>query len=392
MEASWSHYYGIIQNLSLLTGMWPYLKPRTRLLRVVLLTTIVLTIFVPQIAHQFTCKQDLQCIFESMTSCLLTSVGMVKVWSFQLNIRQIKSFTEHLFVDWKELETPQEYEIMRSYAENCRRFSLLYPVYCFSAVYIFMSVSIVPPILDIVSPLNESRPVLLPYPGYYFVDSRKYFFYIFGHSIFSWEMVMAGIVAHDCMFVSYVEHLCSMFAVVGSRFEDLFRNSDDAVEDAKGNLDDVYRKKIALFVHTHRKTLKFAQTLESTFTVPFAVQLLIIIGTMSCTLLQITQQEAGMLELIRYILYVIGQLFHLFCLSFEGQKLIDHSLRMRDKIYNSLWYKAPLKSRKLLILTMMQSLRPTVLSAGKVYIFSLESFTTVLQTSMSYFTVLSTFQ
>ncbi|XP_014474136.1 PREDICTED: uncharacterized protein LOC106744157 [Dinoponera quadriceps] len=379
----WTYYYGIVQKLSLITGMWPYLKPTTRLLRVTLLTLIVSTVFIPQIAHQFTCKQELQCIFESMTSCLLTSVAMVKVWGFQLNIHKIKDFTEHLYVDWKELETLREYEIMKSYAENCRRFSLFYPVYCFSAVYVFMSVSIVPPVLDIILPFNESRPILLPYPGYYFVDSKKYFLYIFGHSLVSWEVIMAGLVAHDCMFVSYVEHVCSMFAVIG-----------------------------------------FARLLENTFTVPFVIQLLIIIITMSCTLLQvfirykifpkyartkykisllfvfeITQQEAGVLEVIRYVLYVIGQLFHLFCLSFEGQKLIDHSLWIRDKIaslkryrYDSLWYEAPLKSQKLLILTMIQSLRPASLSAGKIYVFSLESFTTVLQTSMSYFTVLSSFQ
>lgn len=47
--------------------------------------------------------------------------------------------------------------------------------------------------------------------------------------------------------------------------------------------------------------------------------------------LQITQQD-DILEAIRYIFYVFGQLIHLFCLSFEGQKLIDHSLQMRDKM------------------------------------------------------------
>lgn len=46
---------------------------------------------------------------------------------------------------------------------------------------------------------------------------------------------------------------------------------------------------------------------------------------------QITQQD-DILEAIRYVFYVFGQLIHLFCLSFEGQKLIDHSLQMRDKM------------------------------------------------------------
>lgn len=33
---------------------------------------------------------------------------------------------DRLFVDWDELETPEEYEIMKRYAENGRRYSLGY--------------------------------------------------------------------------------------------------------------------------------------------------------------------------------------------------------------------------------------------------------------------------
>lgn len=47
---------------------------------------------------------------------------------------------------------------------------------------------------------------------------------------------------------------------------------------------------------------------------------------------KITQQEGEVLESIRYVVYVIGQLIHLFFLSFEGQKLIDHSLQTGDKM------------------------------------------------------------
>ena len=88
-------------------------------------------------------------------------------------------------------------------------------VYCFVALCLFLSMSLIPQLLDVVLPLNISRPILLTYPGYYSVDEREYFFYIFLHAIVSWEIAMTGIVAHDCIFVTYVEHVCSMFAVVG---------------------------------------------------------------------------------------------------------------------------------------------------------------------------------
>ncbi|XP_012060828.1 PREDICTED: uncharacterized protein LOC105624075 [Atta cephalotes] len=162
----------------------------------------------------------------------------------------MKDLTDRLYVNWNALETSEEYNIMRKYAKNGRRYSLGYSLYCFVALYLFLSMSLIPQLLDVVLPLNKSRSILLTYPGYYFVDEREYFFYIFFHAIVAWEIAMTGIVAHDCIFVTYVEHVCSMFAVVG-----------------------------------------YAQLLEDTFNVSFAMQILIVTIGMSITLLQVVRRR-----------------------------------------------------------------------------------------------------
>ncbi|XP_019701209.2 odorant receptor 4-like [Harpegnathos saltator] len=162
------------------------------------------------------------------------------------------------------------------------------------------------------------------------------------------------------------------------------------MEDTKTDLDIIYRKKIASFMRMHQEALKFAQILESVFTIPFTVQLFINTIGISANLLQVAQ-SSDFFKILRYMLYVFSQLFHLFIFSFEGQRLMDHSLQTHDKIYNSPWYEAPMKSQKLIVMVMLRSLQPTCLSAGKIYIFSLQSFSAVLQTSMSYFTVLASF-
>ncbi|XP_072748581.1 uncharacterized protein [Anoplolepis gracilipes] len=386
METTYSHYYNIVYKIASLSGLWPYLKRRTRIFRVTLLTMILLTLFIPLIAYQCKCKKNVQCTYQAMTGYLLLVVVMTKMYTFLLNNHTMKNLTQHLFCDWKTLKTAEEYEIMKSYAENSRLFSLVYLVYVNTGVIVFTSMSLVPHILDIVLPLNESRPILPPYRGYYFVDIREYFLQIYWHSIVAWEIIMIGVIAHDCMFVAYVEHVCSMFAITGFRYEHVFHNHKEKALNADGsNTDEISDKKIAFIVYAHQEALEYAQLIEHVFTKPFAVQMLIATIGMSVSLLQIMQQE-DTLEAIRYVLYVIGQLIHLFFLSFEGQKLIDHSLEMRDKIYSSSWYKASVKLQKLIILVMMKSLHPTFLTAGKIYIFSLQNFTAVLQTSMSYLT------
>lgn len=48
------------------------------------------------------------------------------MWKICQTICQMKNFTRHLFDDWTKLKTLEECEIVKSYAENSRRFSLIY--------------------------------------------------------------------------------------------------------------------------------------------------------------------------------------------------------------------------------------------------------------------------
>jgi len=103
------------------------------------------------------------------------------------------------------------------FIHGCPIFYILWfvAVYCFISAFLFLCMSLIPPLLDIVLPLNESRPILSVHPGYYFVDEKEYFFYIFWHAVVVWEIAVTGIVAHDCMLLTYIEHVCSIFALGG---------------------------------------------------------------------------------------------------------------------------------------------------------------------------------
>ncbi|XP_025161851.1 odorant receptor 2a-like isoform X2 [Harpegnathos saltator] len=373
MDNIWNHYYGVAYKLSLVCGMWPHLERRTRIFRISVLTAIMVTIVIPQLAFQYRCKGDIQCTLTSTLGYLLSLVILVKVYTFQLNIHELKILTEHLYVDWKMVENSEEQEIMKSYANHTRLYSLIYSVYCVIGLYILMCVCLVPFILDVILPLNESRPMLSPHPAYYFVDEKKYFIYIFIHALLGWKIVLVGVISHDCMFVSYVQHICSMFAVTGYRFKYLFYECNEMIKDTSDDFNEKYHARFTYLVQTHRETLRLAQLLENTFTKPFGLQIVIATIGLSITLQQITV-ESNLLTVFRYILYVIGQLIHLFCLNFQGQKLLDNSIQICDKIYNSPWYKLPIKMRKLLMLVMMKTYRPTFFSAAKLYVFSLENF------------------
>ncbi|KAL6431195.1 hypothetical protein ACFW04_007124 [Cataglyphis niger] len=391
MEFVWNYYYSITKRMLSLAGQWPYQKRRERLLRITLVTMTELSVMIPQIGKFIQCDRNMHCICMTLPTYLMHTVIMVKLYTCLFNSDKIKNLSDQLYSHWKNLESPEEYEIMKTYAAKARLFSLIYSSYYIICCPMFILISLTPKILDIVLPLNESRPMLMPYEAHYFVhDDREYFYYIFFHALVAILIVITGILAHDCMVLTYVEHVCSIFAVAGFRFENLTYNKDTDL--INNNLINVYNQKIAISVHAHWQALQFAELLEDTFSITFAIQIAIVTVAMSISLLQMAVQLDDILETMRYTAFVVGQLIHLFCFCLQGQRLIDHSFKIHDKIYNCLWYNMPVKSQRLLLNVMRRSLQPNILSAGGIYIFSLKSFTTVLQSSMSYFTVLASFQ
>ncbi|KYN03930.1 hypothetical protein ALC62_05231, partial [Cyphomyrmex costatus] len=394
MEHSRDYYYDISKWYLMLVGQWPYQKLKESLSFLIFVLFLDASALVTQIANFVICDSA-QCIYETLPPHMLTVMILVKIFTFQFNSRKIRDLTDRLFVDWDMLETKEEHNIMRKYAQNGRWYALIYGSYVYVSTVSFTTTSLVPRVLDIVFPLNTSRPIMLAYPAYYFVDENQYFYYIFLHMLVTSSVCMTGLIAHDSMFFVYVEHICGLFAVVGKYnviivlafVRSLGRKQKVILKSCLimfcgGNICRFRFEHVSHKRSNMEKSLldclqdaEFARLLEDTFSIWFAVQLLIITIGLSITLVQLSMQLHDLAEAMRYFVFIIAQLFHLLCLSFEGQKLISHSLETCDKIFRGSWFTIPAKEQKLLLFVMRKSIDASVLTAGKIYTFSLENFT-----------------
>ncbi|XP_019696168.1 putative odorant receptor 85e [Harpegnathos saltator] len=97
-------------------------------------------------------------------------------------------------------------------------------------------------------------------------------------------------------------------------------------------------------------------------------------------------------EMMMSTAFLIGVTMNMFFLSLIAQYLLDHSLNIHESAYSGAWYNMPAKIQKAIVLIFIRSRLPCQLTAGKLFIMSLESFCSIMQTSMSYFTVLVSFR
>ncbi|XP_032665000.1 uncharacterized protein LOC116841323 [Odontomachus brunneus] len=328
----------------------------------------IITVFAVQIAQLYVCETT-QCIIQTVPLHLILWMALVKLLTCHFNNGRIKYLIEHLHMDWNILDTQEEREIMKRYAIN----ALIY-----ISASTFGASALLPRIMDVIFPLNESRPIVLPAPAYYFIDEAKYFYYIFFHLQFGSIVCLAGFIAHDCVLLTFVEHACGLFAIVGYRFENHLYKRNITNKSLINLSNDTYVENVAFSIQLHQRALQFATLIEKIFSLSFTIQILIIVIVMSTSLIQISENlKSDVTVVVKYFVYIVGQLFHLLALSYQGQKLINHSLETHAKIYNGLWYNIPVKSQRLLLFAMRKSTDVISLSAGKIYIFCLESFTMV---------------
>ena len=70
-------------------------------------------------------------------------------------------------------------------------------------------------ILDLIIPLNESRPKISIFNTQYYVDPQANYYWIFLHHIVSGSIIVSFLVCGDWIFIASTQHACGIFAAIG---------------------------------------------------------------------------------------------------------------------------------------------------------------------------------
>ncbi|XP_035720595.1 uncharacterized protein LOC118440939 [Vespa mandarinia] len=148
-------------------------------------------------------------------------------------------------------------------------------------------------------------------------------------------------------------HNCGLFKTLGYRLSHLIDEKvldNDVLNPSKSG--DKYYKDISLYALRHQKAIEFAELLDSFY----------------------------------------SALIHVYFECMNGQRLINHSSEMHEHLINTEWYCTSLRTRKVTTLMTLRSLKPSILTAAGILNISLKTFCSIVRTSISYFTVMRSFQ
>ncbi|XP_028046817.1 uncharacterized protein LOC105833762 [Monomorium pharaonis] len=115
----------------------------------------------------------------------------------------------------------------------------------------------IPEILDIVVPMNESRPRRRPFKAEFFIDEERYFYLIRFHICIVLVILPIAYVVSSTLFVTLTQHVCGMCTLLGYRAERLFSIVEDKTEYSLIQKSQISTRNVAVFVRQHYNILQF---------------------------------------------------------------------------------------------------------------------------------------
>ncbi|KAG7199378.1 hypothetical protein KM043_014011 [Ampulex compressa] len=302
---------------------------------------------------------------------------------------QVRVLLDELQCDWSAPKDEIEESILEEYAQRGRQYTRFLIIYIYTLTVTFLLSPLVPCSLDILVPLNKSRLLDHPLVMDYLVDQKRYFYLSFVRTYACVFVGMTVTIAVDGTFITIVLHICSLLQILSTKLQRMYDEFNKGVCDVNANY--LLFRKMARAVMYHQRILRYVYLVNVVYAKSYLAQLFIVIVILSvilyCLFLAITVTK-NIDEIILYGAHTIGLSCIVFLNVLPGQEMLDHSSDLFRNAYNGYWHVAPLSSQKLLLMIMQRSMKPCVITATNVLSSSYETFGVIVQTSLSYFTVL----
>ncbi|XP_011699007.1 PREDICTED: uncharacterized protein LOC105456562 [Wasmannia auropunctata] len=379
-------HYNIIRVLLSISGLWPF---HTRNRRYAIYLAMVLILgsgFIFEMMGVIEARYDSFEVIDALPLFCYAIVTLSKTCYAVYTLPKIKM----LLIKMQELclspKSDEETKIQNSHARYGRKLGYIYMG--FSALYQLSTLAM--RLLYAESKetheTSNKEQIGLPHRVNYMVDLDTYYYPIFIHSAVCDFSLAFLLVVFDVLYLTVVEYCCGLFASLRYRLETalIFENDRSTMTTTR----DKSYANIAYSIRRHTETMQFIAIMESVYSLPLLIHIGLTVLIISVLEYQVLNNMEHINRLIKPTTYLAAILINVFFENWQGQKIIDSSEKVFESAYNTEWYSMPVAARKLLIMMMMRSEKPSTLKMGKIVVLSHITFNTVLRTSSSYFMLL----
>ncbi|KAG6801501.1 hypothetical protein HZU73_03076 [Apis mellifera caucasica] len=360
-------YYKSLKKWLILSGLYP---PKNIIIILVAISIISVTLPLMFAIYTSLHAKNIDAMFECLPSLGVCIVAMFKLQNIYNNSENFKKLFTFVAKQWYQLKLNNEIRILEEIIMQGNKMAQIYKNTLLLSMTIFFFVPLIFPILDIVYPLNETRPRQQLYRVNYFIFNHEdYFFYVYFQLVWSSFVCVIVIIIFDWLYILIIHHNSGMFAVCGYQIQKIF------AEKVFSNIHIYEQFKNCLIVHS--EAIQFFSILDESSRNTY----LFLVGTnimaTSISAVQVVLNLDKLEVAIKSAVFLIAAQFHLFILSIPGQILLNHYSNLKNNIFMSSWYNMPIEVQKMFYVMQIRCKKPCSLTACGLYEMNMENFGTV---------------
>ncbi|XP_035720597.1 uncharacterized protein LOC118440940 [Vespa mandarinia] len=318
-------HYAINKGTLSLLGQWPYQSIKNKYICLMILFLLTGTQIIAKVCAIITSLNNVNVVLDDMASLIADFTAAIKL----INVSLMKVLLNRMKTDYALFTTDGEIEIMVKYAENGRKFTIVYLGIFFVSMLQFM----IPPLKSIIlSSMNGTIERPLIHHVEYFVDPQRYYYLIIFQSyviIFVCAFIIATM---DTMFVVFVQHACGLYTTLGYQLRHIIDNNILLINLYPSKSNDKSYKKISECIRRHQEAIQFTDLLESFYSTSIFLYSGISIIGMSVSSLQAILNVNETKQFFQQMCVCNTTLFIILFQCVNGQRLIDHSSKMHEHL------------------------------------------------------------
>nr|AOG12913.1 odorant receptor [Eogystia hippophaecolus] len=327
---------------------------------------------------------------------LVSTQGILKTMTLTMNKSEINALINDLGTIWRRTGLSQEQITKKD--SLLKRLNFCNSVFC--QLNIFGSWQyILAPLLETIFRifiLKQETDFLLPFACFYpFDPTDNWIIYIViylfeGYTMFHIVYVYLGA---EILMITLCGHLSIELVLLrenllrvkttsnknGTRdVTSGFNNKAPLDEGAEYGIDDIVRR--------HQKLIRLCQRLDNIFNTMIFRNLLTATITI-CFFGFVAKFSRGPTDMINNFIGVVASIIPIFNLCYYGEMLAEASVSIASASYESLWYECSSSHQKALVIIMLRAQRSCCLTSLKYAPITLNTFSAVLSTTWSYFSI-----
>ncbi|XP_061402306.1 putative odorant receptor 85d, partial [Musca vetustissima] len=296
----------------------------------------------------------------AMNGCFKTisvAIGRQKLYTVLKDIERIFPQT---------LKERQEFRLTHHYAYIMRHSKFMSIQHC-SIALMFIVFPLVQSTIEYLISDAENKEFVArtPYIMVYPFDASGGI----GYAVAYLSQLMGGFTI-SCFFIgSDMLLMCTIYLVIMQYDYLCYRIDNFKAKDYDSDM-----KELKIVLERHNLLNVVSKTVNDIFSISILLNYMISILIIVLISIQITKGSDLDLDMIKFVGFFASSTTQVYYICMFGNLLIDYSSRVSESLIGQEWYATDIRYRRMLVLAIARSQRPSHLTAFKFFIISMESY------------------